>query len=145
VPNLNYNEFGVSINVPIFTGFSVTYGVRQAQAALQVSEANLKQVELTVTQDVWNGYYNLESANQQLVASADLLKTAEQNEQVSVGRYQAGVGSIVDVLTAQSALASAQQVRIQAELGWFVARSQLAFALGRLSTAEPMLQSKPLP
>jgi outer membrane protein len=145
VPNLNYNEFGVSINVPIFSGFSVTYGVRQAQAALQVSEANLKQVELTVTQDVWNGYYNLESANEQLVASADLLKTAAQNEQVSVGRYQAGVGSIVDVLTAQSALASAQQVRIQAELGWFVARSQLAFALGRLSTAEPMSQSNPLP
>lgn len=145
VPNLNYNEFGVTINVPIFTGFSVTYGVRQAQAALQVSEANLQQVELAVTQDVWNGYYNIESANEQLVASADLLKTAAQNEQVSVGRYQAGVGSIVDVLTAQSALATAQQVRIQAELGWFVARSQLAFALGRLSSAEPMSQSNPLP
>jgi len=145
VPNQDYNEIGVSITIPIFTGFSVTYGVRQAQAALQVGEANLLQVGLNVTLDVWNGYYNLQSANDQLKATADLLKTAEQNEQVSIGRYQAGVGSIVDVLTAQAALATARQVRIAAELGWNVARAQLAYALGRLTSAVPMAGLSPLP
>lgn len=145
VPNQNYGQIGVSITVPIFTGFSVTYGVRQAQAALQVSEANLQQVELNVTQDVWSGYYSLESANQQLSTTTDLLKTAEQNLEVSIGRYKAGVGSIVDVLTAQTALATARQVRINAELGWFVARAQLAYALGRLSSAVPVSGQQPLP
>jgi len=123
----------------------VTYGVRQAQAALHVSEANLEQVELTVTLDVWNGYYNLESANQQLTATADLLKTALENEQVAIGRYKAGVGSIVDVLTAQTALATARQLRVDAELGWKVARAQLALALGRLSSAAPLADTAPLP
>jgi len=145
VPNQNYDQIGISINVPIFSGFSVTYGVRQAQAALHVSEANLEQVELTVTLDVWNGYYNLESANQQLTATADLLKTALENEQVAIGRYKAGVGSIVDVLTAQTALATARQLRVDAELGWKVARAQLALALGRLSSAAPLADTAPLP
>jgi len=102
-------------------------------------------VELNVTQDVWSGYYNLESANQQLATTTDLLKTAEQNLEVSMGRYKAGVGSIVDVLTAQTALATARQVRINAELGWFVARAQLAFALGRLSSAAPLSEQPALP
>ena len=121
------------------------YSVRQAQAALQVSEANLDQIGLNVTLDVWNGYYSLDSANQQLTATADLLKTAEQNEQVALGRYKEGVGSIVDVLTAQTALATARQLRITAELGWKVARAQLALALGRLSSAEPLMNNAPLP
>jgi len=145
VPNQNYNQVGVSVTVPIFTGFSVKYGVRQARAALQVSEANLEQVGLNVTLDVWNAYYTLDSANQQLTATAELLKTAEQNEQVALGRYKAGVGSIVDVLTAQTALATARELRINAELGWKVGRAQLALALGRLSSAEPLAGNVPLP
>ena len=145
VPTQNYDQVGISISVPIFTGFSTTYAVRQAEAALHVSEANLEQVELNVTLDTWNGYYNLDSANQQLKATADLLKTAQENEQVSIGRYKAGVGSIVDVLTAQSALASARELRINAELGWNVARAQLAYALGRLASAAPLADPEPLP
>jgi len=144
VPNENYNQVGISVTVPIFTGFNVKYGVHEAQAALQVSEANLEQVGLGVTLDVWSGYYTLDSANQQLKATADLLKTAEDYEQVALGRYKAGVGSMVDVLTAQTALATARQQRIAAELGWEVARAQLALALGRLSSAEPLTDSAPL-
>jgi TolC family type I secretion outer membrane protein len=145
VPNQNFDQIGISVTIPIFSGFNVHYSVRQAQAALHVSEANLQQVELSVTQDVWSGYYNVESANQQLATTSDLLKTAEENLEVSIGRYKAGVGSIVDVLTAQTALATARQVRINAELGWFVARAQLAFALGRLSNATPLAEQQPSP
>lgn len=42
------------------------------------------------------------------------------------------------MLTAQSALAGARQQRIAAERGWQVARAQLALALGRLTSAEPL-------
>jgi TolC family type I secretion outer membrane protein len=138
VQNQNYDQIGVSITWPLFTGFNVNYGVRQAEATLHASEANLAQVELTATLDVWNAYHNLESANEQLSGTANLLKTAGENEQVAIGRYKLGVGSIVDVLTAQTALATAREARINAELGWNVARAQLAFALGRLSNASPL-------
>ncbi len=119
--------------------------MQQARAALQVSEANLEQVGLGVTLDAWRCYYTLDSAIRQLKATADLLKTAQDNEQMALGRYKAGVGSMVDVLTAQTALATARQQRIAAEHGWEVARVQLAWALGRLSSAEPLTDSTPLP
>jgi outer membrane protein TolC len=144
-PNENYNTVGVQFSWPLFSGFNVTYGVRQAQAQLEEQEANLEQVGLTVSLDVWNGYYALDSANQQLTVTAGLNKTADDNLQVALGRYQAGVGSIVDVLTAQSAASTARVYRINAELGWKVARAQLALALGRLSSTQPLQGAAALP
>jgi outer membrane protein len=102
-------------------------------------------VRLNVSLDVWNAYYGLDSANQQLAAAAALLKTANDNEQVALGRYQSGVGTILDVVTAQSAAATAREQRINAELGWKVARAQMAFALGRLSSASPLANAAALP
>jgi outer membrane protein len=145
IPHENYSVVGLTVTVPIFTGFSVDYSVRQAQAALEASEANADQVRLGVSLGVWNAYYSLDSANQQLAVTAGLIKTAEENQQVALGRYQAGVGTIVDVLTAQSAAALARQTRIGAELTWEVARAQLALALGRLTGVEPLFPAQALP
>lgn len=145
VPHQNYSLIGVNVTVPIFTGFNVSYGVRQAQAALEASEANAEQVRLGVSLGVWSAYSALDSANQQLAVTAALSKTAEDNEQAAIGRYQAGVGTIIDVLTAQTGAAVARQVRNSVELGWRVARAQLALALGRLSGAEPLDDRAALP
>jgi outer membrane protein TolC len=145
VPNQNYNQVGIYVTVPIFSGFNVAYGVRQAQAALESSEANVDQIRLTVTTDVWNGYYSVISANQQLGATATWVKTANQNQEVELGRYQAGVATIIDLLTAQAAAASAAQARISAELAWEVARGQLALALGHLYRTEPLVSEPALP
>jgi outer membrane protein len=143
VANQNYNQIGLYITVPIFSGFSTTYGVRQAQAVLEASDANVEQARLQVSLGVWNAYYGLQSANQQLGATALLITTAGDNEQVALGRYQSGVGTIIDVLTAQSAIASARLLRISAEFGWEVARAQLALALGRLSGSDPFPPNLP--
>jgi outer membrane protein len=138
VPIQNYSQVGVTVTLPIFSGFKAGYDIRQAQAVLEAREANAEQIRLNVSQDVWNGYYGLDSANQQLSVTATLIKTAAQNQEVAVGRYQAGVGTIIDLLTAQTAAASAQQTRIAAEHDWQVARAQLVLALGRLTGIEPL-------
>jgi len=138
VPHQRYNMVGVTVTVPVFTGFNVAYGVRQAQSVLESREASAEQARLNVSLDVWNGYYALDSANQQLIVTAALIRSAQENEEVALGRYQAGVGTIIDLLTAQSAAVNARQQRINVELGWQVARAQFALALGRLTGAEPL-------
>ena len=145
VSNQNFAQAGIYVTVPIFTGFKVAYGVRHAQAALESSEANVDNIRLQISSSVWNAYYSLDSANQQLTATATLVKTANENQQVALGRYQAGVGTILDLLTAQAAAATAAQARISAELAWETARGQLAFALGHLSRAEPLVSDPALP
>lgn len=145
IPLQNFGQIGLTVTVPIFTGFSVGYGVRQAQATLETREASAEQARLQVTLDVWNGYYSLDAANKLLAASATLLKTAQTNQEVALGRYKAGVGSIVDLLTAQAAYAAALTSRITAEQSWQVARAQLVLAVGRLTGTEPIATGAAIP
>ena len=141
LPNQNYSVIGVTLTVPVFTGFNVHYAEHQALAALDASEANLEQIRLNISRDVWNAYFQLESASQQLSASAELVATAAQNQEISLERYKSGVGSILDLLTAQNAAVTARQQRIVAELGWQESRAQLAFALGVLRNAQPLSET----
>ena len=58
------------------------------------------------------------------------LASAEQSERVALGRYKEGVGTIIDLLTAQDALAGARAQEIQARSSFYVALAQLAHDTG---------------
>lgn len=123
---------GLTLNVPLFTGFATHYRVRAAEAQVEARAATAESLRLQVAQDVWNAYQALTTATQTTRSSADLLASAEAADQVARGRYEAGVGSLLDLLNAQSALASARQQRVQALFNWNVARVALAQAMGAL-------------
>jgi outer membrane protein TolC len=123
---------GLSASVPLFSGFAPTYRIRAAEAQVETQKARMERVRLQVAMDVWTAYQNLVTATQSLRTTADLLSSAEQSERVALGRYKAGVGSILDVLNAQSALASARQQRIQSTFNWNINRAALAQAMGSL-------------
>ncbi len=125
-------SLGVNVTVPIFSGFSTTYKVRAAEAQMDVKAALRDRVNRQVALDVWRAYQSLATAGQSLKASADLVISAEQSERVALGRYKAGVGTVLDVLNAQSALAAARLQRIQAGLDWYVFRATLAQSMGAL-------------
>ncbi len=132
---------GVSVSIPLFSGFDTTYRVRAAEAQLEARAAQRDQLSKQVSLDVWRAYYALLTGTESVRASADLLAAAEQNEKVASGRYKAGAGGILDLLNAQSALASARQQNIQALYAWHIAKTALAQAIGRLDFAQ--LESAP--
>ena len=140
-PNTQTSTLGVTLNIPFFSGFAPTYRVRAAEAQVDARGAQRDRIRLQVALDVWNAYQNLHTATQALRTSSDLLNSATQSEQVALGRYKAGVGSILDVLNAQSALASARQQRVQAALNWNVSRATLAQSMGGLDYG--LLQTLP--
>ncbi|HZX30782.1 MAG TPA: TolC family protein [Rhodocyclaceae bacterium] len=128
----NGGAVGVTLSVPIFSGFNTTYRVRNAEALVETREAQRERIRQQVALDVWKAYQSLVASTQALKTSADLVASAEASERMALGRYKAGVGSILDVLNAQSALASARQQRIQATLDWNVYRATLAQSMGAL-------------
>ena len=133
--NSNGSLVGINLSVPVFSGYAPTYRVRAAEAQMDVRNAQLEQLRLQVSLDVWTAYQHLTTATQSLRSTADLLNSAEQSERVALGRYKAGVGSMLDVLNAQSALASARQQRIQSTLNWNISRATLAQAMGNLDAS----------
>lgn len=131
----NGNSLGLTLSLPIFSGFATTYQVRSAQASAQTASAQRDTLTQQVALDVWNAYQSLTTATHTIRTSADLLASAEQSERVALGRYKAGVGNILDLLNAQSALASARLQRIQALLDYHVSRAALAKAVGTLDSS----------
>jgi outer membrane protein len=123
---------GLSVTVPLFTGFANTYRIRSANEQIEARKAARDQVALQIALDVWQAYQNLQTETQSVQTSADLVASATQNADVALGRYKAGVGNIIDVITAQSALATARAQRIQSRFNWDIARASLAFSMGRL-------------
>ena len=122
----------VSVSVPWFSGYRDTYNNRTARAQLESKVAERDRVANQIALDVWKTYQTLLTNSQALRAADDLLASAEQSEKVSSGRYKAGVGNILDALTAQSALANARQQRIAALYNFQSSRFALAQAMGQL-------------
>jgi len=125
------------VRFPLFTGFSNTFDLRKAHEDVGVAQAQADLLEQEVILQVWQSYYALKTATQLVQTSRDLLASAEQSERVALGRYKEGVGTIIDLLSAQAALASARAQEIQARSGWYVALAQLAHDTG---TAAPLDQ-----
>ena len=122
----------LTLSLPIFSGGSQFYNVRAASAAAEAAARRAQGFEQQVIYQVFNAYYALRTATQQVRTSADLLASATQSEQVALGRYKAGAGSLLDLLTAQAALASARAQAIGARFSWYIALAQLAHDAGIL-------------
>jgi len=129
------STIGINLNVPIFSGFAPAYRVRVAEAQTDARNARFEQLRLQVALDVWTAYQRLTTATQSLRTTADLLNSAGQSGHVALGRYKAGVGSMLDVLNAQSALANARQQRIRSNFDWNISRPTLAQAMGSLDAS----------
>jgi len=134
-PGYDSSNIGLTLTIPIFSGFSTTYKVHAAEALAQAQAARREQLRLQVALDVWNAHASLTTATQSVKSAEDLLESATQSEQMAAGRYRAGVGSILDLLTAQTALANARLQRIQTGFNWYAARAALAQAMGALDGA----------
>jgi outer membrane protein len=131
----NYRDVwsgSVLFTFPLFTGFANTYDLKQAKEDAAVARAQADTLDQEVVLQVWTSYYAFKTATQLVKTSRDLLASAEQSERVALGRYKEGVGTILDLLTAQAALASARAQEIQARAGWFVSLAQLAHDTGTI-------------
>lgn len=123
---------GVALRWPLFTGFRNVFDVRQAEIEADAARENVRSLEQQVNLQVWTSYYGLQTAMQRLATARDLLDSAQQSVDVASSRYRAGVGSILDLLTAQAALESARAQEVQARTDWFLSVAQLAHDTGSL-------------
>jgi len=127
---------GVAMRFPLFTGFRTQYDLREARLQADVAREDARSLRQQIDLQVWSSYYALSTASQRVRTARDFLSTAQQSSDVAAGRYRSGVGSILDVLTAQAALETARAQEVQARADWFVAVAQLAHDTGTLGVEQ---------
>lgn len=130
-------SYGVTMRFPAFTGWRTQYDVRQAREQEQQAIEEARGLQQQIDLQVWSSYYALQTSAQRVKTSHDLLTAAQQSADVARSRYRAGVGSILDLLTAEAALESARGQEVSARADWFLAMAQLAHDVGTLGQENP--------
>lgn len=133
IPNgSNTYTLSLGLNIPLFSGLSRQYDLKEAEWQAQAARAQADAARQRVVFDVFSAYYALQTATRRVLTAEDLLTSAQQSSEVALGRYKAGVGTVLDLLAAQTALADARAQRVQARLAWSVSLAQLTHDAGLL-------------
>jgi len=123
---------GIQISIPIFAGFGQEYHRQASEAQVDIDRADLRKAELDVASTVWRSYQDVVTKTANLNVAAATQQSAQEAYEVASKRYTAGVGALLDLLNAQTTLATARRQVIQSQADWRVSRLVLAFAIGTL-------------
>ena len=123
-------NIGVSVSMPIFTGFLNYYNAKASNADYENTKYNEKNISNDAMMDVFTAYQNYKTAQTVLKQSETLLKSATESERVYAGMYKVGRATILDWQTAQSELVNARKQNNSAKYDLFIKRAAVALAIG---------------
>jgi outer membrane protein TolC len=121
---------GVTLAVPIFDGFFTKYKVDQARANFKSAESQEETLKQGVFLDVKQAYLALQDALAKIPVAELIVTQAKENLDLANGRYEAGVGSPIEVTDSQVAYSQAQYAYIQALYQYQTAQAALDKAIG---------------
>jgi len=127
-------KFGVSVSMPIFTGFSNFYNSRAANSDYENAKYMEQSVANDAELDVFSAYQNYKTAKTVLDQTKTLLKSAIESERVTSGMYTVGRSTMLDWQTAQSELVEARKQNNAAKYDLFVKRAAVALAIGDIKS-----------
>lgn len=123
-------SIGLSTVATVFDGGKRKAEINQAQANYEEKLATYKQSILTGWKEVEDGLMQSTSLKQQATEQAQLLNLANENERVVTQRYNAGLISYLEVVTAQNLRLQAEQDRLKLQQRQMINSMQLIAALG---------------
>jgi outer membrane protein TolC len=130
-PDANsWNILG-TISWPFLAGGADLGRVDVAKGALDSTKASRDQLLLQIRTDVEQAITTVNEARARRTVSRVLVAQAKENLDLAEGRYQAGLGTIIDVTTSQTSYTSAQAQEVKAAFDLASAWAQLEHAVGR--------------
>jgi outer membrane protein TolC len=124
-------ELGITLKWEIFDGGSKVAKYQEAKAGLEAAKARVHALELEIWKEVEQAHSDLIETEERIQAAQASVASAQENFKLAQGRFDAGVGTILELTDAQLALTQAQSTEAQALADFRIARSRLERALGR--------------
>lgn len=140
--NANYNyantsfplneswNYGLTLSIPLFSGFQTKYQVAEAKANYDAVSANEQTLRLDIYSQVQQAYLSLREADERISTSELAVRQAKENVDLATGRYRAGVGSPLEVTDALVGLNNAQVAYTQALTDYKNSQASLEKAIG---------------
>jgi len=127
-----YNgRLSFSLSYPVFNNFLREQQVVQAKVADINAQATLRDTQLAAQQSLTQYIGALRGASQRVAVQAASVAAAQEDVRVQQQRYNIGASVLLDLITSQAALATAEQALIQARYDYRIARAQLEALIGQ--------------
>jgi outer membrane protein TolC len=130
--NFPSSYIGLTLNIPIFTGFQHTNQLRQSQITVLKAENNLISLKNALNLEASKAKITYINGLQSLNSQKQNQQLAQEVLRVSKIKYQQGVGSSIEVTQAQTALDEADNKYIQGLYDAMVSKVDLDKAYGRI-------------
>ncbi|MCM2334245.1 MAG: TolC family protein, partial [Anaeromyxobacteraceae bacterium] len=122
---------GLTLTWPLLEGGRGAARASEAQANLDALDADDEAFRQEVRLELERARLAVRSARASLEASGEVVVNARERLRLAEGRYQAGLGSGLELNDAQVAVTNAAAQEVKARFTLAAARAQLAQALGR--------------
>jgi outer membrane protein len=123
-------NFGLSLNIPIFNGFAVRNNVARTKIALEKSQLAKNQQELDIERNVFTAYTDTKAAKESYEAALQIVKARELAMQYAKDRYEIGMMNIFDYNQSQVAFVNAQSEVLRTKYDYIFRIKILEFYFG---------------
>ena len=121
---------GLSLIIPIFDGFRTTNRVEETLHNYYNIKAQEEERRQLIALDVEQSYLRVVEFQERINATESAARAAKENLDLAQGRYQVGVGSIIEVTDAETLYTESQTTYIRTIYEYKIADAQLARAMG---------------
>jgi len=125
-----YGAIGVNMSIPIFNGFLFTAQASEANYRAKAAAESTRDLRDRVVRDVRTAWLSANTAFQRIDVEAELAKEADLGLTLAQGRYQLGLGSIVELSQAQLQQTDAAIGYVNAQYQYRLSLSTLNFEIG---------------
>ena len=129
-------SFGLSLSVPIFSGFATQSRVRQAIDQRDIAADQLEQQKRSITRQTRSAYRSLVAGLSEVEARRSAVVSAQAAYEAGEAGLEVGTRTIVDVLIAQQQLYTAQREYARARHAFLVNVLRLRQAAGILELSD---------
>ncbi len=121
---------GLSLKWNVFDSGVTTAQVNRKKSAVHRAEAELKDKVNSVKLEVHTAYLNMRAAEENIGTMQEALTKAQEDYRIEMVRYEAGVGTNLEVMDAQDKLVSAKGKYISALYKYNTSKASLDTAMG---------------
>ena len=110
-----YQQFGITLSVPIFTRRVVKTQVEEAKIAVDQAQLNFSNTKIILSQSVERAYINVQNAQSQYDAAQVQFNFNQESYRIANEQLKIGASNMVDFLLQKTLYVQAQQAVIQAK------------------------------
>ena len=120
-----YSVVGLSLNIPIFDGFSTSSKIRQYKASKNIIQLNREDTERNLKITLKNYENQINTCMKNYAAAESTLEMAQRSYDIAERMYDLGKATLLELNDAQLALVQAQLTMSQAVYNFMVTKSSI--------------------